>query len=220
MPPFADTATLEADIKDLLSKPRFDAYATASKDGSTSAALDLYKWNLRVSAAFYESIHYLEVALRNREDTAISDWHDSNHTDTDPWYRCNRMPLNPEARYKIRKAIDFATMNGERPETHGSVVTELSFGFWRSLLADSYNRSLWQPILMPMFPTVRRGRLHQAIWVFVMLRNRISHGEPIHSRDLASDYQLLLKTAAYIHPSLRTWIETTSFIPIALQQRP
>lgn len=215
-----NTATLDADVAALLSKPRVGAYIAASSDGALSSALALYRWNLRVSAGFYESIHYLEVSLRNTIDTAISDWHTATHTDGTPWYRCASMPLSPEARVKVRQAVGFATMNGTQPEIHGRVITELSFGFWRSLLADSYNRALWQPILRATFPSVRRGRLQHAVGEFLMIRNRISHGEPIHARDLAADYRLLLKTAGYVHPSLAAWIAGTSSVPDILTKRP
>jgi hypothetical protein len=130
------------------------------------------------------------------------------------------VPLTPEARNKVRQAVAFATMNGTRPELHGRVITELSFGFWRSLLSDTYNRTLWQPILRPVFPGVRRGRLHHAVGEFLTIRNRVSHGEPIHTRNLAADYQLLLTTAEHINPSLAAWIAATSSVPAELANRP
>ncbi len=215
-----DDTRLHADIAALLSTPRIAAYIAATQDGTTASALDLYRWNLRISAAFYESLHYLEVALRNTADTAIDTWHSTSHTDTLPWYRCPIMPLTPAARSKVRQAVSFATMKGTRPELHGRVITELSFGFWRSLLSDAYNRTLWQPILRTAFPGVRRGKLHHAVGEFLTLRNRISHGEPIHSRDLAADYQLLLTTAAHLCSSLATWIAATSAVPAELGNRP
>ena len=69
-----------------------------------------------MSAAFYESIHYLEVALRNTIDVALSDWHVANHMDGTPWYHCASIPLSPEARARVRQAIGFATMNPEFPK--------------------------------------------------------------------------------------------------------
>jgi hypothetical protein len=211
---------LESEIAALLSAPRMAAYLAASPDGTTRSALELYRWNLRASAAFYESIHYLEVALRNVCDNAIAAWHRANHRDAAPWYRCARMPLKPEARSKVNQAIAFATMRGTRPELPGRVVTELPFGFWRSLVSEAYNRSLWQPILRPAFPTVRRGRLHGALGEFVTIRNRTSHGEPIHHRDLAADYQLLLRTAGCIHPALAAWVANTTAVPAVLAGSP
>jgi len=70
------------------------------------------------------------------------------------------------------------------------------------------------------FPGVRRGRFQFAVAQFLMIRNRISHGEPIHTRDLAMDYRLLLKTAGYVHPSLEVWIAVTSSVPTMLAKRP
>jgi len=208
------------DISRLLSAPRIEAYRMQTVEQTLESALDLYCWNLRMSAAFYESIHYLEVALRNTIDTAMHTWHQGNHADGEPWYRCISTPLRSEARVKVIKAMHYATEQGARQEVHGRVLTELSFGFWRSLLSGSYNRSLWEPILRHSFPQVRRGKLFHAMGVFLTIRNRISHGEPIHRRNLEADYRLLVKTSGFIHPSLQEWIVGTSPIPTELENRP
>ncbi|MDR1151304.1 MAG: hypothetical protein LBK72_02290 [Bifidobacteriaceae bacterium] len=180
----------------------------------------LYRWNLRASTAFYESIHYFEVALRNTVDESIAAWHHANHADSDPWYRCPAMPLTPQARGRVLQAIRFATRSGTRPELHGRVLCELSFGFWRSLFSDAYSRTLWQPCLREAFPRARRGRLHDAIGEFLVLRNRIAHYEPIHNRDLDADYRMLLKTSGFVHPALAQWISHTSLVPQVIGERP
>lgn len=61
------------DLARLLSQPRLEEYKTAS-GGKLDDALQLYAWNLEVSAAFFESIHYLEVALRNTMDASLGAW--------------------------------------------------------------------------------------------------------------------------------------------------
>lgn len=70
----------------LLSRPRMSTYEQAS-GGDVPAAVDLYRWNLDISMALFEAIHYLEVAVRNRIDDALTqragagvDWLDSPPT--------------------------------------------------------------------------------------------------------------------------------------------
>ncbi|MGC9667099.1 hypothetical protein ACNTMW_11155 [Planosporangium sp. 12N6] len=105
-------------------------------------------------------------------------------------------------------------------KTPGRVVAELSLGFWWSLLAENYNRTIWQPCLRQAFPNARRGMLYASIDDVRRLRNRIAHHEPIHGRDLPSDYRTLLDTAEHVSPRLPWWIDTTSRVPTVLMKRP
>ncbi|ASO18613.1 hypothetical protein FHR81_003021 [Actinoalloteichus hoggarensis] len=66
-------------VRVVLSEARFAPYLAAA-GGDEAAALRLYWWNVRVSEAFYPSLHCLEVALRNAlhdrlcELSGRSDW--------------------------------------------------------------------------------------------------------------------------------------------------
>jgi len=79
-----------------------------------------------------------------------------------------------------------------KPLEAGRMVAELSFGFWTSLLDVRYERSnvLWPHLLRPTFPRMRnRDRKRKTISARInsirLLRNRVSHHEPIwHWRDL------------------------------------
>ncbi|PZS07012.1 MAG: hypothetical protein DLM55_11720 [Acidimicrobiales bacterium] len=60
------------------------------------------------------------------------------------WY------LNPGKILTLRHCMDIAvarqratTGKSAKPETPGRVVAELSFGFWRYLVATQYDRTLW-----------------------------------------------------------------------------
>lgn len=108
----------------LLSSPRLGPYRQAV-GGELDDALRLYSWNLEVSAAFFESIHYLEVALRNTMDEALRHWSIDTLAVTEPWYRTPAVPLNPRTRRVIATAVSQAT-DGGRPELPGRVVAELS----------------------------------------------------------------------------------------------
>ena len=203
----------------LLSQPRLAEYKQAS-GGKLDAALRLYTWNLDVSSAFFESIHCFEVALRNTMDHALDRWASSDLGAVDPWYRSQTVPLTDPARKTVRTAVGRATDGGRRPELPGRVVAELGLGFWWSLLAPGYGRTLWLSCLRQAFPTARQQRLHGAVNDVRLLRNRIAHHEPIHPRPLERDYENLLATAEQVSPRLAWWIDTTSRVPQVLAQRP
>ena len=52
------------DLPDVISAPRFATYLQA-KQGHVDQALELYAWNMEVSAAFMVPLHLCEVAIRN-----------------------------------------------------------------------------------------------------------------------------------------------------------
>lgn len=58
----------------------------------------------------------------------------------------------------------------------------------------------------------RMARLHRP-------RNRVAHHEPIHNRDLASDWQALVAIAGWICPDTRKWIVASSRTMKILTQR-
>lgn len=210
---------VRAELAQLLSQARLAPYKLAVAGGKLDAALELYVWNLSAAMAMFETIHYFEVGLRNTMHEALEAWARRLGA-TDPWYRDPLVPLDPGSRAKIRQAIGRATDHGARPERPGGVVAELTFGFWWSLLAANYNRTLWQPCLRTAFPGARRQKLHDALDHIRILRNRIAHHEPIHTRDLLADYLVLVDTAERISPRLAWWIDNTSRVPVVLRQRP
>lgn len=108
-----------------------------------------------------------------------------------------------------------------RSLSHGRIVAELSFGFWWSLLADEYNRTLWEPALCAAFAgPVRRRRLHSELDHLRVLRNRIAHHEPVYLRDLFADYAKLLDVSGRISPALRRHVQSVSRITRVLHNRP
>lgn len=204
-------------LADLLSRPRLAPYLTVTS-GDPVGALELYNWNAQISSAFHESLHYVEIGLRNAMDRQLTVL--VGCRGGMPWYLDPVVPLRTPARRKIEVARAHATRDGG-PEIHGKVVAELMLGFWCSLLADEYNRRLWQPCLQYAFDgSVRRARLHAALDELRRLRNRIAHHEPIHNRRLHDDYHRALDTADRISPLLGARIRHTSRVPSVLADRP
>lgn len=204
-------------LENLLSEARLGPYLAAT-DGSLTGALRLYDWNARVSSAFHEELHYIEVGLRNAMDRQLAAW-SLELGARSSWYCDPRVPLTPPTRTKVATARSNATRGG-RPELHGKVVAELTLGFWWSLLSDDYNRRLWQPCLRYAFDgPVRRTRLHAELDELRRLRNRIAHHEPIHARDLAVDHQRVLDVAGRISPRLGARVQAVSRVPSVLLER-
>jgi hypothetical protein len=202
----------------LLSQPRLAPYKQVC-GGKLTPALELYRWNLTVSMAFFESIHYFEIALRNVMDEALVAYTTALCC-AGEWYADPLVPLSGESRKRVAQAVKRSTDDGQVPEVHGRVVAELSLGFWWSLLADPYNNTLWKNCFQAAFPRARRRKLHESIEQILKLRNRIAHHEPIHTRDLVADYTLILRASEYVSPRLAWWIDSTTRVPAVLEARP
>lgn len=183
----------------------------AACEGDPERAIELYDWNVKVSSAFFESIHYLEVGLRNVMDEALSAAFGST------WLS----PASPVLTDRSRKSIAIALKHaGGTTAPHGKIVAELPFGFWWSLLADEYNRPLWQPALRHAFEApVRRRKLHAELDDVRRLRNRIAHHEPIHGRDLEADLARVVDLAGRVGAALGPHIAVTSRVPQVLANK-
>lgn len=197
-------------LQELLSPDRLSPYLVET-DGDWPEAIALYDWNTRIGAAFFESIHYLEIGLRNAiHQTA------SAELGTD-WLTATPTPLSPRARRAVSIAQKRAGGRGAPP---GKTVAELPLGFWWSLLADEYNRRLWQPALRYAFEgPVRRRYLHSHLDEIRRLRNRIAHHEPIHSRNLHDDLDRVLDVSSRIGETLARHIASTTRVHEVLGER-
>lgn len=103
-----------------------------------------------------------------------------------------------------------------------SVVAELSFGFWVSLLSRRYDRYFWVPALHKAFPGYHGDResLRDNLQAMLRLRNRIMHHEPIHHRHLEADHAKIYRLLGYIEPEAATWLRKFDRVPDVLAMRP
>jgi hypothetical protein len=175
-------ATFVADLERLVSQPRFERYRPANRgDLETVVA---YLWNVSLSEALLQGISALEIALRNSIHRAFTD-----HTGTDQWF------------WAVLKKNDLAVVNAKwvrlaeiqkRPPTSGKVIADLTFGFWPYLFDHRYN-DFWRndgdamlnavfphrPVNVPPHEKVDRARILRRLNLFIDLRNRVMHHEPI-----------------------------------------
>ncbi|GAA2427850.1 hypothetical protein [Streptomyces macrosporus] len=194
------------------SEPRMARYLRAS-GGDAATAVRLYWWNVEASAALYGPLHCLEVTLRNALHDRLKQRYGAD------WWAA--FSLNPNGRRLIDKARRKCEERGLRPVPTDSVVAELSFGFWASLLSRGYDRRLWVPTLHRAFPhySGRRDVLYDNLWSLVLLRNRVMHHEPIHHRDLAADHAKIYRLLGYMSPELVKEIRALDRFPSVLARR-
>lgn len=212
-------------IRERLTPQRLTSYETASQ-GDLASALALYDWNSRVSAALFEVIGHLEIAVRNAMAAQLLDLQRGRGWRR-PWYRTGRKVFGDRDIEDLDRAINRATRAGV-PEQHGKVVAELNFGFWRFLTSRRHHTALWVPALHAAFPHLPNGGPHQDSRERVfkrmtdvnVVRNRIAHHEPIHRRDLVEDERRILEILNWLCPHMAAWVRVRSRVHDVLQQRP
>lgn len=195
MPTSDDSATFDLRVT-RLSAPRMASYLYAAKN-DRRRALGLYEWNVAASGALYEALAVVEVVVRNAIHSQLTAWHEREQR-PGTWMDDPLGILAKRATDDIARATERAqawrrvrgSWQPTRPHPPvGAVVAELSFGFWRYLLASRYEHTLWLAAIRHGFPHVHGKRtvvdvplrrLHE-------LRNRIAHLEPIISRRLERD---------------------------------
>lgn len=208
-------------IRDLLTADRLRSYLV-SCDQDLSRALELYEWNLTASAAIMQTAATVEVVVRNALDAKLVAW--ASGRGQRPWF--DAVPLDSRGRADIDKARDRATNYGRARSTHGKVVAELSFGFWRYLTAQRYHTSLWVPALHAAFPhgdadlRTRRREVERHLADLMLVRNRAAHHEPIQRRDLARDLDVAVEVTSWVHGEAGAWVAEKSAITAAVASKP
>jgi hypothetical protein len=199
-------------VAGLITRDRLSSYMTAV-GGDLGRALALYDWNTRASAAVLATSAMVEVIVRNALDATLQQWAAQRRGGRD-WL--NAAPLDAQGRADVAKARDRATRHGRDPEVHGKVVAELSFGFWRYLVASRYLTALWIPGAHAAFPNgpvdlrARRREVERRLHNLTLVRNRAAHHEPIHRRDLARDFRDAVDVSGWVHPQGAVWLRARS----------
>lgn len=198
------------ELPHVLSEPRFATYLKAMA-GDRERALELYEWNLRISAAFLVPLQVCEVATRNAVAEALNRVHGENWPWSNGFLRSLPRPkrerdYDPEADLRIVAA---------RQPTTGKVVADLKFAFWERLFTVGQDHRLWDPHFRSVFPGApadlsiagARSQAFHDIQIIRKLRNRIAHHEPVFSRTLTADYRLILGLISWRSPTAADWVE-------------
>lgn len=214
-------------MEDHFTAPRLHNYLMECK-GDKGKAILLYRWNSELSAAFWESIGYLEVAFRNRIDHQLTVRHlehgRTGHWIFDDYFELGRdrtVSGNHRQPYlEINAAINRVLNNGKELSA-GQIISEMSFGFWHQLVSKK-QLYLW-PDIVTGFPRLQgrsQGLITDLTQSIRATRNRIGHHHRIWAGDVDKNYLDLLTLAGFIDEDLREWISMRSAVSEVLARRP
>jgi len=219
----------------LFSKIRLSRYIAAC-GGDSGKATKLYKLNIQASQALYPVISILEIALRNGIDRELS-----KHFNDSNWLinKRNQFANHPLMIYKVGKerivpdhffteklkSAEGKLFYRKVPITHGKILAELTFGFWVKFF-DANAIKILKGVPLNAFsnsPAMKLTLVHSHLNSIVMLRNRISHSEPIcfdragnlcltTIQDYEKDISLAL---GWLDNDLKKWADALNyFIPV------
>ena len=199
-------------ISRMLSEARFASYL-AECSGDVAAAWRLYMWNIGISTAFYPLLHFVEITLRNSLHRELG----ARFGRVDWW---SVAPLSEHGQRMVKQAQEKVSAPRSSQDAD-DLVTELSFGFWVSLISRTYDRPLWVPALHRAFPHYRgrRDALYVELREMLWLRNRVMHYEPIYRRDLNADHATIYRLFDHMSPDLAAAVRQIDNVPHVLRLR-
>lgn len=186
------------------------------------AALALYEWNARISAAFFEILCHIEVLLRNaidRQFPATDPQAPLSILDADVWL-CDPATLTAESRERVNEAITRLQRERKHP-TKDRVIASLSFGFWQALFSGTYEE-LWRRRLWRAFPqgSGKRREIANLTGPILHFRNRVAHHEPIFFSNLERHHARILQLARAIDEEAEWYIASLSRVEALLREKP
>jgi len=135
-------------LEQAFSKPRLARYAINPRK---TAAATAYAHNMLLGQAIYPCLHVLEVSLRNAMHKALK----LKYGRADWWVAVESFTALD--RSEIEKARSSSKLK-RRTATPDKIISDLSFGFWVSLLNTRHEQALWKELRLafPRCPKQRR----------------------------------------------------------------
>lgn len=165
-----------------LSAERLSPYL-ADCEGDVDRALELYEWNVALGQVLIRDFSHFEVALRNAYDRVMSE----------AWEGCwllddaspARMPVMRKSKRGTldanrinRKTIDAVVDRLPPDASTGSIVANLTLGFWVHLSDRSREAAIWRTALYRAWPKgTDRQKLQPRLEGILRVRNRVAHAE-------------------------------------------
>lgn len=195
-------------IERIISKERLSPYLR-HHNNNLNNAIAHYKANIQISEAFYPYLSILEIGLRNSINNQLyRRFKDEN------WFE-NPEFIKVASRFQIDRISEARNniLREKKEITAGKVISELSFGFWTSLLDSKFERSLWKNIRFS-FPNcpkeIRKRKTMSAKFNAIRkLRNRIFHHESITwNLDVLNSYkEQITEGIDWLDKDLLIWCE-------------
>lgn len=123
-----------AEVEPNISPARLLRYQSASGDPLDTAVNFL--WNIELCEAFYYSLNAVEISLRNGLHRSLT-----QHFGVPHWYDRHGL-MEPYQKGEIDKVKGRIQRRGDSV-TPDRVVSELTFGFWVTILSRNYDARLW-----------------------------------------------------------------------------
>ncbi len=165
-------------IEQIISPERLAPYLK-HHSGNFEKAITHYKSNIEISESFYPLLAILEIGLRNSIDFQLK-----RKFNDDSWYD-NPAFIKIVYRFQIDSVSEARSsiLREKKIISPGKIVSELSFGFWTSLLDAKFEKTLWKNIRLA-FPNcpkkIRQRKAMSSKFNGVRkLRNRIFHHESV-----------------------------------------
>lgn len=207
-------------LPDIFSAPRFLTYL-AEKNAHRVEALELYKWNLDVSCAFFAPLQVCEVSIRNAISEAIELTYGPNW----PYEQSFEIALpNPQRAYSPR-----ANLRSHRSEpTTGKVIAELKFVFWERMFTSRHDSTIWNHHLRSVLPNLDAAKSVQQLRREAFdtlkdirdLRNRIAHHEPIFRRNIQDEYNRIKKVVGWRSTVAADWLDKVETVTAHIASKP
>lgn len=112
--------------------------------------------------------------------------------------------------------------NKGKPTSHGQVVSELSFGFWRFLVSRTYSGTLWPDLAsgFPHAPNRALATVERPVRALHEFRNRLGHHQRVWSEPLLDRYRDMQDLVGHVDPTVAQWVGRTSRVQPTLALRP
>lgn len=186
---------------------RMDRYYSLYPNDETRA-IKHYECNISLSESLYTSISIFEVTLRNALSRELS-----RMSGIPNWYNIfQNHPNLGNLNHYIEEAKQHIFTRHEAISP-SKVVSELTLGFWVSLLNSEYERTLWQALrrAFPHMPRNKRQRRNVSapLNTFRRLRNRIFHNEPIcwNLERVETIHNELVEVIGWMDRDLPLWLK-------------
>lgn len=211
------TELSSAQIDAWITPTRLAPYENVAGSAHADVSVALYLWNARLAGACMETIHHVEVLVRNAIDRQLAGSQPPNSLRS---WLVDPDVLKPGELQAVENAITRIRRVGKLATTQ-RVISGVPLSFWARLTGTAYE-DLWKASLHLAFPHssgLRRdvaGPLNR----ISQLRNDIAHHQPLIDVPIAARHRDLLDLAAAIDPAAAGWIGALSRIEAVLAEMP
>jgi hypothetical protein len=169
-------------FKSLLSPKRAQFYIDKATE-SGKQPFEVYQSNINLSENFYASLHYFEIILRNKIAKHISKkWKNWFELGSD--FVKHTLDLGQKNQLEV---VQYRLSALQKDISEDAVISELSLGFWTSLMDKKYAQTIWgQNKAKFIFPNLKKidpGQISTDLDRVRRFRNRIFHYEQILTYD-------------------------------------